>query len=99
MVKKLPACYGIRKGRGAPVVVHSWAEVVAKTNGFPGADFRKFKTPEEAADYANQLDDGGLSPAPAGWSTMWFDGGCRGNPGPSGAGAVIFNDKDKELYR
>lgn len=30
MVKKLPACYGIRKGRGAPVVVHSWSEVVAK---------------------------------------------------------------------
>lgn len=72
-----------------------------KTNGFPGADFRKFKTPEEATDYANQVDDAGgaLSPAPAGWSTMWFDGGCRGNPGPSGAGAVIFDDKDKELYR
>lgn len=72
-----------------------------KTNGFPGADFRKFKTPEEATDYANQVDDAGgaLSPAPEGWSTMWFDGGCRGNPGPSGAGAVIFNDKDKELYR
>ncbi|CAN0035634.1 unnamed protein product, partial [Ectocarpus sp. 12 AP-2014] len=69
MVKKVPACYGIRKGRGAPVVVHSWAEVVAKTNGFPGADFRKFKTPEEATDYANLVDEGGgLNPAPAGWS-------------------------------
>ncbi|CAN0590595.1 unnamed protein product, partial [Ectocarpus sp. 12 AP-2014] len=34
-----------------------------------------------------------------GWSTLWFDGGCRGNPGPSGAGAVIFNDSEKELYR
>lgn len=33
MVKKLPACYGIRKGRGAPVVVHSWSEVVAKVRG------------------------------------------------------------------
>lgn len=32
MVKKLPACYGIRKGRGAPVVVHSWSEVVAKVS-------------------------------------------------------------------
>jgi len=32
MVKKLPACYGIKKGRGAPVVVHSWAEVVAKVS-------------------------------------------------------------------
>lgn len=32
MVKKVPACYGIRKGRGAPVVVHSWAEVVAKVS-------------------------------------------------------------------
>ncbi|CAM9799075.1 unnamed protein product, partial [Ectocarpus sp. 8 AP-2014] len=30
---------------------------------------------------------------------LWFDGGCRGNPGPSGAGAVIFNDSEKELYR
>lgn len=41
MVKKLPACYGIKKGRGAPVVVHSWAEVVAKVSQksrdrFPG---------------------------------------------------------------
>ena len=34
MPKRAAACYGIRKGRGAPVVVHSWAEVVAKV-GFP----------------------------------------------------------------
>lgn len=30
---------------------------------------------------------------------MWFDGGSRGNPGVSGAGAVMFDDKEKELYR
>lgn len=32
MVKKLDTCYGIRKGRGAPVVVHSWTEVVNKVS-------------------------------------------------------------------
>jgi len=30
MVKKGQAYYGIRKGRGAPVVITSWAEVVEK---------------------------------------------------------------------
>ena len=39
------------------------------------------------------------SPAPPGTATLWFDGGSRGNPGLSGAGAVIFDDKNKELYR
>lgn len=71
-----------------------------KTNGFPGADFRKFKTPEEASEYVHAAEDAGAgASAPEGWATMWFDGGCRGSPGPSGAGAVIFNDKEKELYR
>lgn len=29
------------------------------------------------------------SPKAAGWYTAWCDGGSRGNPGPSGYGAVI----------
>ncbi len=31
--------------------------------------------------------------------TIFTDGGCRGNPGPGGWGAVLqFSDKEKEIY-
>lgn len=28
---------------------------------------------------------------------IYFDGGSRGNPGPSAVGAVVYDDKDKKL--
>jgi len=31
--------------------------------------------------------------------TIYTDGGSRGNPGPAGAGAVIFDNNGKELAR
>jgi len=31
--------------------------------------------------------------------TIFTDGGCRGNPGPGGWGAVLqFADQEKEIY-
>lgn len=37
------------------------------------------------------------------WLEMFFDGGCRGNPGPCGAGAVLYlvkgEDKDHNEHR
>ena len=31
--------------------------------------------------------------------TIYTDGGSRGNPGPAGAGAIIFDEKGEELAR
>jgi ribonuclease HI len=32
-----------------------------------------------------------------GYLKIYFDGGSRGNPGPSAVGAVVYDDKDKKL--
>ncbi len=32
-----------------------------------------------------------------GYLKIYFDGGSRGNPGPSAVGAVVYDDKDKRL--
>lgn len=65
MVKKLPACYGIRKGRGAPVVVHSWSEVVAKVSErceiWRGAARGGPPPPPEPAWLGFRGDDGGAA--------------------------------------
>lgn len=74
---------------------------LGQTNGFSGAEFKKFKSTAEANAYVNEdvVAPEAPSPAAPGTVTMWFDGGSRGNPGLSGAGAVIFDDKNMELYR
>lgn len=73
---------------------------VAQTSSFPGAEFKKFKSIEEATAYIN---DTGLTatssgPPPPGSHTLLFDGGSRGNPGVTGAGAVIYNDHQQEIW-
>lgn len=74
---------------------------LGQTNGFSGAEFKKFKSTAEANAYVNEVavTPDAPSAAPPGTATMWFDGGSRGNPGLSGSGAVIFDDKNMELYR
>ena len=32
-----------------------------------------------------------------GYLKIYFDGGSRGNPGPSAVGAVVYDDKNKKL--
>jgi len=32
-----------------------------------------------------------------GYLKIYFDGGSRGNPGPSAVGAVVYDDKDRKL--
>lgn len=83
-----------------------------QTKGFSGAEFRKFKSPAEVKAYlADAGSDAvevfgresstteGAHAVPPGSLALWFDGGSRRNPGPSGAGAVIFSEENVELYR
>lgn len=42
--------YAVRKGRKTGVF-HSWAECQAQINGFSGAEYKSFKTNQEAMDY------------------------------------------------
>ena len=39
------------------------------------------------------------TPDAAGWFTAWCDGGSRGNPGPSGYGAVIQDPEGRTVAR
>lgn len=73
---------------------------MSQTSDFPGAEFKKFKSLEEANDYVQDIGQpagGGLQPPGA--YTLLFDGGSRGNPGVSGAGAALFDDRDQEIWR
>ena len=40
-----------------------------------------------------------IPPDAAGWFSAWCDGGSRGNPGPSGYGAVIQDSKGETVAR
>lgn len=88
-----------REGRAEPSP--PLCRSLGQTNGFSGAEFKKFKSTAEATAYVNEdaVTPEAPSVAPPGTATMWFDGGSRGNPGLSGSGAVIFDDKSMELYR
>lgn len=47
--------YAVKKGRKTGVF-DNWADAQAATAGFSGAEFRKYKTKEEAAAYLEDRD-------------------------------------------
>jgi ribonuclease HI len=70
--------YAVKAGR-TPGIYTDWAEAEAQVKGFSGAEFRSFRTREEAEAWL------GLAPAPAPTPTLVglaVDAACSGNPGP-----------------
>lgn len=48
--------YAVRKGR-VPGIYASWDECKEQTEGFSGADFKSFKSYEQAAEWIGQVKD------------------------------------------
>lgn len=47
--------YAVRKGRGkTPAIYNTWEECREKVHGYPGAEYKSFKTLEEANDYIKE---------------------------------------------
>lgn len=70
--------YAVKAGR-TPGIYTTWTEAEAQVKGFSGAEFKSFRTREEAEAWL------GLSPAPAPTPTLVglaVDAACSGNPGP-----------------
>jgi ribonuclease HI len=85
----------------------SGAEV--QIRGYTGARYKGFATREEAEQWLNdpaimpQADKPGVlqdaKVLPPGKIAIYTDGGCRGNPGPGGYGAIIDDgEKQMELF-
>jgi len=70
--------YAVRKGRRQGLFT-SWQEVEPLVKGFPGAEFRKFRSREEAEAWLR-----GQEATPQGRPTrgLVVDASCPGNPGP-----------------
>lgn len=94
----------MRTGR-VPGVYRSWPECQAHVNGFPGAVFKSFTSASSAQAFCHTARGGQPSRSVAAYAqpqdkacsagrTVWvyFDGGSRGNPGPAGSGAAVFED-------
>ena len=47
--------YAVRKGR-TPGVYNSWGETQAQVGGFPGAEFKKFSTHEDAEKFMKGIE-------------------------------------------
>lgn len=81
--------YAVRKGRN-PAIYRTWSEAEREVKGFKGAEFKSFKTEQEALEYMNnrkkQILMDGL--------TAYVDGSYDKRTKRAGFGAVlIFNDE------
>jgi ribonuclease HI len=97
--------YAVRRGRVAGVYL-TWDECLRNVRGFSGASFKKFSSEAEARSFLEGGTVGAVSavsaasaaaPTPplvsslaARTLVLRFDGACRFNPGPGGAGAVLY---------
>lgn len=107
--------YAVARGK-KPGIYTTWfgpsgAEV--QIRGFTGARYKGFSTRDEAElwlrdpaiiprDYPVQTSDTSqeTKTLSAGKVLIYTDGGCRGNPGPGGYGAIIYDGKTRtELFR
>jgi len=93
--------YAIRRGKDAPIVVHTWNDCRKRVNKFPGAQFKKFKTKQEAQTYLfenthivetteyNDLD----------YADVYTDGACpkNGNAVVAGCGVYVPWDKTQNI--
>ncbi|GAB3036726.1 ribonuclease H1 domain-containing protein [Bowmanella dokdonensis] len=110
----MPSYYAVRKGHKTGVF-ETWSECQQATSGFPKAEYKKFKTREEAEAFA-----GGLAPAlvkpklaskPKGQGDLtvispyrfpvqiYTDGACDPNPGSSGSGLVVYEGGQLTMLR
>ncbi len=112
MASKKKNYYAVARGR-KPGIYQSWEGAdgaKAQVFSFPGALYKGHYTLEEAEEWLQKNSDTGnstgsqkLSKAQAAVEDdqkviIYTDGGCSGNPGPGGYGAVIlFNGHRKEL--
>ncbi len=104
MVNKKPKFYVIWTGRETGIFF-DWASVQSLVTGYPGAKFKAFESHESAvaAFGAGPAKSPPRSPTPTLKSstpkqvinpnidiTIFCDGGCDPNPGPSGSGLVVY---------
>lgn len=102
--------YAVGVGRKAGVY-DTWAEAEKQVKGFAGAKFKGFPTRAEAEAFCQNpvYGAGTKKKGPATKSSqadlpttgrsdqiiVYTDGGCSGNPGPGGYGAVILNGQER----
>lgn len=71
-----------------------------QTSGFSLAEFKKFKNLEKAIClHTRHRAHSQCWPSSPGSYTLVFDGGSRGSPGISGAGATLFDERGQEIWR
>lgn len=92
--------YAVRRGRKTGIFF-SWDECRASVLGFSGADFKGFKTAEEALAYldgANANAGAGHNPAADGAAVAYVDGSYNAETGFFAYGAIILeNGKETRL--
>jgi len=101
----MPNYYAVRKGHKTGVF-ETWPECQQATSGFPKAEYKKFKTREEANAYAGGEDPATVKATPKEQRRpredlsvvfpfnfpvrIYTDGACDPNPGSSGSGLVVY---------
>ena len=79
--------YAVRIGR-VPGIYKTWPDCLKQIYKYPGAAYKKFESESEAQAFLVLPDL--VVPAMA-FPVAYADGGCRGNPGPGGCGAVLYD--------
>lgn len=81
--------YAVRKGR-TPGIYNTWADAEREVKGFKGAEFKSFKTKQEALDYMDNTEKKILMDG----LIAYVDGSYDKRTKRAGFGAVmIFNNK------
>lgn len=93
--------YAVRKGL-VPGVYDNWAECQANVNGYPGAEYKSFKTREEAEAFvAGKVPivqekpkeiSGVLKPKELGFAYAFVDGSFNSDTGDYGYGGFLHHD-------
>ncbi len=103
--------YAVAKGR-KPGIYYNWPDAKSQVEGFNGAVYKGFTSIEEAESWLknpgftssrppqNRISQGqsGSSAHQKEIITIYTDGGCSGNPGPGGYGAVIIFDGERTEF-
>jgi ribonuclease HI len=101
-------CYAVARGRRVGVL-RTWQEVKDSTHRFSGAMYRAFSSDAEAKAFVaahtgtarssaaiSTIESSASSRIPSSGRSflLRFDGACVGNPGPGGAGALLYGVPD-----
>lgn len=99
--------YAVRKGL-VPGIYDNWPECQLNINGYPGAEYKGFKTKEEAESFmageslifqpkSNDIS-GALKPKDLGFPYAFVDGSFNSDTGDYGYGGFLhYNDKNYQL--